>query len=54
MQEIFAFRRVGTDADGRISGEFRCTGIRPKFTQEFATRGITVDDGLFSPDRLLG
>jgi pilus assembly protein CpaF len=54
MQEIFTFRRVGTDADGRISGEFRCTGIRPKFTQEFATRGITVDEDLFSPDRLLG
>jgi len=54
MQEIFAFRRLGTDADGHISGEFRCTGIRPKFVQEFATRGITVDEDLFSPDRLLG
>jgi pilus assembly protein CpaF len=54
MQEIFGFRRLGTEADGRISGEFRCTGIRPKFVQEFATRGISVDEDLFSPDRLLG
>jgi pilus assembly protein CpaF len=54
MQEIFTFKRMGLDNDGRILGEFRCTGIRPKFTQEFVARGIHVDVDLFSPDRVLG
>jgi pilus assembly protein CpaF len=54
MQEVFCFRRLATDAEGKISGDFRCTGIRPKFTQEFATRGIEVDEEMFAPDRLLG
>jgi pilus assembly protein CpaF len=54
MQEVFCFRRMATDAEGKISGDFRCTGIRPKFTQEFATRGIEVDEDMFAPDRLLG
>ncbi len=54
MQEIFLFRRESTDAQGKISGTFRCTGIRPKFAQEFHTRGIEIDETLFAPDRLLG
>jgi pilus assembly protein CpaF len=53
MQEIFCFRRDSTDEQGKIHGAFRCTGIRPKFTQEFLTRGIEVDDDLFSPDNIL-
>ena len=31
MQEIFAFRQVGVDANGRAFGEFIATGIRPTF-----------------------
>ena len=54
MQEIFVFKRLSTDPEGKISGEFRCTGIRPKFTQEFESRGIQVDVDMFAPDRLLG
>ncbi len=54
MQEVFVFRRLSTDPEGKISGEFRCTGIRPKFTQEFESRGIEVDEDMFAPDRLLG
>ena len=29
MQEIFAFNRTHTDADGTVHGEFRATGLRP-------------------------
>ncbi|MDX1486486.1 MAG: CpaF family protein [Alphaproteobacteria bacterium] len=54
MQEIFAFHRISTDEDGKIHGEFRCTGIRPKFSEEFKTRGIEVDEDMFAPDRILG
>jgi pilus assembly protein CpaF len=54
MQEIFRFRRLATDAQGRIRGEFRATGIRPKFFAELETRGIHLSAGLFSPDKPLG
>jgi pilus assembly protein CpaF len=54
MQEIFRFRRMATDAQGRIRGEFRATGIRPKFYGELETRGVTLSANIFSPDRALG
>jgi pilus assembly protein CpaF len=54
MQEIFRFKRLATDAQGRIRGEFRATGIRPKFFAELETRGVSLSANLFSPDRALG
>jgi pilus assembly protein CpaF len=54
MQEIFRFNRRTTEADGRIIGEFRATGIRPKFMIELERRGIHVPAELFSPDEVLG
>ena len=42
MQEIFRFNRQATEADGRIVGEFRATGIRPKFMPELDRRGIHI------------
>jgi pilus assembly protein CpaF len=53
MHEIFRFRRTRTDADGTIHGEFVATGIRPKFMNEFETRGIDVSPDLFEPNRAL-
>ena len=54
MQEIFRFNRRTTEADGRIIGEFRATGIRPKFMPELERRGIHISAELFSPDKILG
>ncbi|MCI0429150.1 MAG: CpaF family protein [Rhodospirillales bacterium] len=54
MQEIFRFNRRATEADGRIVGEFRATGIRPKFMPELERRGIHISAELFSPDKILG
>jgi pilus assembly protein CpaF len=54
MQEIFRFRRLATDAQGRIRGEFRATGIRPKFANELEVRGVHLSAVMFSPDRALG
>jgi pilus assembly protein CpaF len=51
MHEIFRFHRLRTDQDGTIHGEFRATGIRPKFLDELKTRGIDVPLDLFRPDR---
>jgi pilus assembly protein CpaF len=54
MQEIFRFKRISTDADGNIRGEFVATGIRPKFIDEFETRGIEVAPNIFEPNRPMG
>ena len=54
MQEIFAFRRESTDAEGHIHGRYWATGVRPKFFKELVTMGLDVDPAIFSPDRPLG
>ncbi len=54
MQEIFRFKRLSTDPDGTIHGEFVATGIRPKFIDEFETRGIEISADMFTPNRALG
>jgi len=54
MQEIFRFKRISTSADGTITGEFRATGIRPKFVDELEVRGVHLPEDMFSPDRILG
>ena len=53
MHEIFRFRRRSTDPDGTIHGDFVATGIRPRFMNEFETRGIDMSPDLFEPNRPL-
>jgi pilus assembly protein CpaF len=54
MQEIFRFVRLKTDAEGKIHGEFRATGIRPKFVEQLVTRGIELSPEIFAPNKVLG
>jgi pilus assembly protein CpaF len=53
MQEIFAFHRLSTEADGNVVGEFRATGLRPKCMDEMIRRGIRYDTTNFDPGRPL-
>ena len=53
MQEIFAFHRLRTEADGSVVGEFRATGIRPKCLDEMIRRGLHYDTGFFDPHKSL-
>jgi len=53
MQEIFAFHRIRTEADGSVVGEFRATGIRPRCLDEMIRRGIHYDTANFDPHRSL-
>jgi pilus assembly protein CpaF len=48
LQEIFTFERQGIDKDGKIIGQHRSTGIRPKFTDRLEMAGIEVPESLFS------
>ena len=53
MQDIFVFNRVSTDADGKVIGEFRATGLRPKCMEEMIRRGIHYDTTNFDPGKPL-
>jgi pilus assembly protein CpaF len=53
MQEIYAYVRKGVDADGKVEGEFRATGIRPKFLSVIEQKGIKLSANLFDPSRPL-
>lgn len=53
MQEIFRFRRISTDPDGRIIGHFEATGIRPRFLEEAEARGLELPAEIFGHNRIL-
>jgi pilus assembly protein CpaF len=54
MQEIFRFHRTGMGDAGQVLGEYRATGIRPKFVTELGIKGITLSPDMFRPERVLG
>lgn len=50
MQELFSFQQTGIREDGKASGRFKVTGIRPKFLDKFKALGIPVPDAVFRQD----
>ena len=49
MQDIFIFDQTGRDANGKILGRFKPTGIRPKFVEKLLANGIKLPAELFWP-----
>ncbi|BCG97033.1 CpaF family protein [Mesorhizobium sp. 131-2-1] len=49
LQELYHFVRRDVTAEGQIVGEFRATGIRPRFAQEAATLGFHFAKDAFNP-----
>ena len=47
MQDLFRFEQRGIDSDGRVVGEFRGTGIRPRFADKFEVAGIYLPPETF-------
>jgi len=47
MQEIFGFERKGLGPNGEVRGEFRATGIRPRFAERLAAAGVPLRAALF-------
>ena len=48
LQEIFVFERQGIDENGKVIGQFRATGIRPKFAEKLELAGIHFSEDVFS------
>jgi pilus assembly protein CpaF len=42
MQEIFQYERTGVDREGKLTGRFRATGIRPRFSERLKACGIQL------------
>jgi pilus assembly protein CpaF len=53
MQEIFAFKQLGVDANGRAFGEFIATGIRPTFMDRLEYAGYQLTPDVFRQRVLL-
>ncbi len=51
MQEIFKFVREGVDGEGKVIGEMRPMGVRPKFMEVLKSRGYDLPSTMFDPFR---
>jgi pilus assembly protein CpaF len=48
-QEIFKFDRRGVDQDGHVIGDFRPTGVHPRFLDQLEVCGLSLPPSLFEP-----
>ncbi len=48
MQDIFVYEREGVTDNDRVLGQFKATGIRPRFSDRLKTYGIDLSSLLFS------
>jgi pilus assembly protein CpaF len=48
MQDIFVYEKRGVDPEGKVIGQFRATGIRPKFLDTFSIAGIQLGADIFA------
>jgi len=49
-QEIYSYKRTGTNPDGSVQGVFSATGIRPKVSEKIRSYGYGLSDGMFEPN----
>ncbi|MDP2162785.1 MAG: CpaF family protein [Hydrogenophaga sp.] len=49
MQEIYRFNQTGVGSDGTVAGNFRATGVRPKFMDRLKSYGLKVSESTFDP-----
>jgi pilus assembly protein CpaF len=48
MQDVFVFDKVGLTEEGQVTGEFRPTGVRPKFLDIIHMAGIHLQAEIFA------
>ena len=53
MQDIFKYKQMGLDQNGRAFGQFESTGVRPSFMQRMETSGMKLPTNLFQERVLL-
>ncbi len=53
MQDIFRYKQLGIDQNGRAFGQFEATGVRPAFVSRLEAAGIKLPTNLFQERVLL-
>ncbi|MFO0930754.1 MAG: CpaF family protein [Gemmataceae bacterium] len=53
MQEVFRYKQLGIDQNGRAFGQFEATGVRPSFVSRLEAAGIKLPSNLFQERVLL-
>jgi len=53
MQDIFRYKQMGIDQNGRAFGQFEATGVRPTFVSRIEAAGIKLPSNLFAERVLL-
>src|SRR5271170_1217487 len=53
MQDIFRYKQLGIDQNGRAFGQFEATGVRPTFVNRLEAAGIKLPTNLFQERVLL-
>src|SRR5271155_1846990 len=53
MQEIFRYRQLGVDQNGRAYGQFEATGVRPTFVNRLESKGVKLPSNMFAERVLL-
>src|SRR5690242_4187647 len=48
MQEIFRFKQLGVDQNGRAFGQFEATGVRPTFVARLEQKGVKLPSNMFT------
>ncbi len=52
MQELFVFNQTGLDENRKVKGRFKATGVRPKFAERLAAKGVALSADLFDPHKV--
>ena len=52
MQEVFRYKQLGVDQNGRCYGQFEATGVRPTFVPRLEQKGIKLPSNMFA-ERIL-
>jgi pilus assembly protein CpaF len=53
MQDVFRYKQLGIDQNGRAFGQFEATGVRPSFVNRLESAGIKLPSNLFAERVLL-
>jgi pilus assembly protein CpaF len=53
MQDVFRYKQLGIDQNGRAYGQFEATGVRPSFMARLEAAGIKLPTNLFQERTLL-
>ena len=52
LQELFTFQQTGLDEKRKVKGRFKATGVRPKFAERMAAKGVALPSDLFDPQKV--